>query len=123
MRLVASLALALTALFASVPPSGAAELVMVERPGCHWCALWHEEIGPAYPNSAEGTRAPLRRVQISDLPEDVDFDTAPVYTPTFVLIDDGRELARIEGYPGAHFFWPLLTQMLDAHPDATRPGT
>lgn len=100
----------------------AAELVMVERPGCHWCQLWHEEIGTSYDKTEEARRAPLRRVQIGDLPPDIDFATTPVYTPTFVLVDEGTELGRIEGYPGEHFFWPMLTQLLDAHPEATGRG-
>ena len=36
----------------------------------------------------------------------------PVFTPTFVLVREGRELARIEGYPGEDFFWGLLAAML-----------
>lgn len=101
----------------------AAELIMVEQPGCHWCARWNEEIAHIYPKSEEGRRAPLRRVELNALPQDVTFASRPVFTPTFVLIDEGRELGRIEGYPGEHFFWPLLAALLDAHPDATEPGT
>ena len=32
----------------------AADLVMVEEPGCPWCARWTAEIGPIYPKTAEG---------------------------------------------------------------------
>ncbi|MGR3313082.1 hypothetical protein [Roseovarius indicus] len=103
-------------------PLQAAELVMVQRPGCHWCQQWNEEIGISYHKTEEARRAPLRRVEISALPDDIDFASKPVFTPTFVLVEDGQELGRIEGYPGAHFFWPMLDQLLDAHPEATRPG-
>ncbi|KZY37995.1 hypothetical protein A3731_14440 [Roseovarius sp. HI0049] len=116
-RLVFVTALLLAA--AAALPLRAAELVMVEQPGCHWCQLWHEEIGVSYAKTEEASRAPLRRVRIGDLPPDIDFATTPVFTPTFVLVHDGAELGRIEGYPGAHFFWPMLTQLLDAHPGAT----
>jgi hypothetical protein len=30
------------------------------------------------------------------------------YSPTFVVVMDGREIGRIEGYPGEAFFWGLL---------------
>ena len=31
----------------------------------------------------------------------------------FILLDyDGAELARLRGYPGDHFFWPLLGEMI-----------
>jgi hypothetical protein len=35
------------------------------------------------------------------------------FTPTFVLLVDGVERNRIEGYPGEDFFWGLLGRMLD----------
>ncbi|MGX0978694.1 thioredoxin-related protein [Roseovarius sp. MBR-51] len=102
-----------------IGPLSAAELVMVERHGCHWCEQWNAEIGPIYSKTVEGARAPLRRVQIKDLPANVEFVSPPVFTPTFVLVDEGRELGRIEGYAGDEFFWFILTNLLDAHPDAT----
>jgi thioredoxin-related protein len=94
---------------------------MVEQNGCHWCERWNEEIGVKYDKTDESRRAPLRRVNIHALPDDLKFDSRPVYTPTFVLIQDGEELARIEGYPGEDFFWPMLNQIMDAHPNATVP--
>ena len=103
-----------------VLPLKAAELLMVEQHGCHWCARWNEEIGPIYPKTDEARRAPLRRVQINDLPEGVEFASRPVFTPTFVLVDEGRELGRMEGYAGDEFFWFVLGELLDAHPEATR---
>ena len=97
----------------------AAELVMVEQAGCHWCARWNAEIAHIYPKTEEAARAPLRRVDLRDLPDDIDFTSKPVFTPTFVLVDDGRELGRIEGYAGDQFFWFLLKELLDAHPEST----
>jgi hypothetical protein len=35
-----------------------------------------------------------------------------VFTPTFVLVEDGTEAGRIEGYPGEDFFWPLLAKLI-----------
>ncbi len=91
----------------------AAELVMVEQTGCHWCAKWNAEISNIYPKTDEGKRAPLRRVDLRDLPDDVTFTSRPVFTPTFVLVEDGQELGRIEGYGGDEFFWFLLGRLLD----------
>ena len=111
MRLLALL-LALSA------PAGAAELVMVEEPGCPWCARWDAEIAPAYANSPEAELAPLRRIGLNaPRPDDLSFDAPLRITPTFVLVDGGEEVARIEGYPGEDFFWPLLGQMLDQLPE------
>jgi len=100
----------------------AADLVMVEQAGCMYCARFDAEIAPIYPKTDEGRRAPLRRVDLRDLPDDIAFTSRPIFTPTFVLVDDGRELARLEGYAGDQFFWFLLKQMLDAHSDVTLPA-
>ena len=94
-------------------PVRAAELVMVEQAGCHWCAQWNAEISHIYPKTDDGKRAPLRRADLRDLPDDVTFKSPPVFTPTFVLVEDGRELGRIEGYAGDEFFWFLLARLLD----------
>lgn len=96
----------------------AAELVMVEEKGCIWCAAWNAEIAPIYPKTEEGRFAPLRRVDIhAARPDDLNFDMPVNFTPTFVLVEDGDELARIEGYPGEDFFWGLLGRMLTDNTD------
>jgi thioredoxin-related protein len=33
-------------------------------------------------------------------------------TPLFVLVDNGREIGRIRGYPGEDNFWGLLDAMM-----------
>jgi hypothetical protein len=99
------------------------ELVMVEEEGCIYCAQWNADIAQAYPRTAEGRAAPLRRVDIhAVLLDDIELTSRPVFTPTFILVDDGLEVARLEGYPGEEFFWFLLGQMLDEHvPDWSAP--
>lgn len=94
-------------------PAGAAELVMFERRGCPWCLAWHREIGPIYPKTPEGRRAPLRRVDLDGArPNDLAGIRGVVFTPTFVLVEDGQEVGRIPGYPGEAFFWGLLGELL-----------
>lgn len=88
-------------------------LVMVEEKGCMWCARWNEEIAHIYPKTKAGQAAPLRRIDIrADRPDDLTFARSLTFTPTFVLMIDGNEVSRIEGYPGEDFFWGLLEQML-----------
>lgn len=99
-----------------LPFQAAAEtfLLMAEEEGCVWCARWNREISAIYPKSPEGRAAPLRRYDIhSDGPEGVTFDSRVRFTPTFILVRDGEEVGRIEGYPGEDFFWGLLGIMLD----------
>lgn len=90
-------------------------LIMVEEKGCVWCARWNDEISHIYPKTDEGKAAPLRRIDLHDpLPDDLTFARSLNFTPTFVLMIDGQEVNRIEGYPGEDFFWGLLGQMLTA---------
>lgn len=100
-------------------PVRAADLVMVERAGCHWCERWNAEIAHIYPKTREGKLAQLRRADIHDLPDDVTFKSPPIFTPTFVLVKNGVELGRIEGYASEDFFWFHVEQLLAAHPEAT----
>lgn len=91
----------------------ALELIMVEEQGCIYCARWDREIAPEYPKTAEGRAAPLRRVDINQpWPEDLQLASRVVYTPTFIIVDDGEEIIRLEGYPGEDFFWPALELMI-----------
>lgn len=98
----------------------AAELVMAEQAACGWCEAWDEEIGGIYHKTPEGRIAPLRRVAIHEpLPADLAFIEGLVYTPTFVLVEGGREIGRINGYAGQDFFWGLLRELLEKLPDAS----
>lgn len=123
-RLLASLA-ALLALATLAGPAPAAELLMFEQPGCMWCQRWHERIGPAYPKTEEGQRAPLRVLQRHGrLPTPYKLKAPVIMTPTFVLVDNRcREVDRITGYAPEEFFWSLLAEMLARLPagaDAAR---
>ena len=98
-------------------PVAAAELVMVEQSGCEWCARWNAEIAPAYPKTTEGKFAPLRRVDLRAMPTDLEISRRVSFTPTFLIVENGQEIARLEGYPGQDFFWPLLSKLLKTNTD------
>lgn len=101
----------------------AAELVMFEQAGCVWCDAFNREIAPVYNKTDEGRRAPLRRVDIAGpVPQELAFIDIEKLTPLFVMVDNGREIGRIRGYPGEESFWGLLgvlIKKLDA-PDGDR---
>lgn len=93
-------------------PGVAAELVMFERPGCPWCIRWHKEVGPIYPKTPEGERAPLRPVMVGPQVQTLYRLKEPVfYTPTFVLVEKGEEIGRITGYMGDDAFWGLMKML------------
>jgi hypothetical protein len=110
-------------LLAAASVAQAAELLMFRRDGCPWCAMWDREIGPIYGKTDIGRRVPLRMV---DLPRE---RTAGIrtrgpilYTPTFVLVANGQEQGRIEGYPGEAFFWGLLERLVATLPAGGQNG-
>ena len=106
-------ALAAAGIMFMVASASAAELLMFEASGCPWCRRWHAEVGVAYPKTKEGQRAPLRLVKLSNEDRSGVTLSAPVrMSPTFVLVNDGREVGRITGYPGADFFWGMLAELI-----------
>ena len=87
---------------------------MFDQAYCEWCERWEEEIGVVYAKTTEGKAAPLRRIDIRETrPEVLKGIKGVAFTPTFVLIHDGKEVGRIAGYPGEDFFWPMLGQLLE----------
>jgi hypothetical protein len=92
----------------------AAELVMFDRGGCAWCVVFDREIASIYGKTNEGKRAPLRRVNLDEpIPPDLAFIPVERLAPVFVLVDKGREIGRIRGYPGEDHFWGLLGTLIE----------
>ncbi|WP_170849845.1 thioredoxin fold domain-containing protein [Tardiphaga sp. OK245] len=103
----------------------ASELLMFERDGCVWCARWNREIAPVYDKTDEAKLLPLRRI-------DMDRDKSPGvvlaspvrFTPTFLIVDNGREIGRITGYMNDESFWSLLgkyaARLTTSQPNANR---
>lgn len=101
----------------------AAELLMLEQPGCVWCARFNAEIAPAWPKTDEGRRASLRRVDITQpWPDDLADIARERFTPTFVLVNNGVELGRLRGYVGDEFFWYRIGELLDRLPKEPVPA-
>lgn len=104
-----------------------ARLVMLERHDCPWCRRWLREVGEQSWNLSDlGRRAPLRRVDVAQgLPTDLHHIANWRFTPTFVLVADGREVGRIIGYQADLFFWQqaelLLARLPPEHQQERRP--
>lgn len=96
----------------AAPPAGW-RLMMVESPACHHCRAWHAQIGPGYGASRAGRAAPIIHVDVDGpYPDGLALDRRPWITPTFVLLSDGFERGRVEGYVGARHFYPVLEAMM-----------
>lgn len=120
------LAAAAAPLRAADGPGSGGLLVMFRRRGCPWCEVWDREVRPGWATSPAGQAYPLVELDL-DLDRDRDHGIGLVrpvrYTPTFVLVTPGpdgsprggRERERIEGYPGADFFWGYVEGFLVRH--------
>ncbi|WP_246449257.1 SoxS protein [Paracoccus amoyensis] len=108
----------LAMLFMQVPAAWAdaakgVRLLMIERDGCLYCAAWDAEVGPSYAQSPTGQVAPIVAVDIDGpYPNGLALERRPVMTPTFILLQDGIELGRVEGYAGKDQFYPLIGQLM-----------
>ena len=96
-------------------------LVMVEQDGCVYCERWHAEVGDIYDLTEFAARAPLRMVDLRALPNDLHLSSRVVFTPTFILTEDGQEIARAEGYAGDELFWMHMELLARHLPDETSP--
>lgn len=85
-------------------------LLLIEDPGCPYCARWDRDVREGYLKSEEGRFAPLAR-RFRGSP-DVAFIPNVIYSPTFVVLTRGHEVGRIVGYQGEDFFWASLAGLL-----------
>ena len=91
----------------------AADLIYFGSVTCSVCERWDEEVGGIYPKTDEARRLPLRYQSVhDDPPQDLAFIKGVVYTPTFVAVENGREVGRIVGYMGDFFFWQQVDALI-----------
>lgn len=108
----------------ALPLAGASavELLMYRRDGCPYCAAWDREVGPGYNKSAFGKIAPVRMVDMHGTRQPVALKSPIIYTPTFVLVDDAREVGRIEGFSTNDFFYGTMARLIGQLPASARSG-
>ena len=92
------------------------ELLMIDSDYCPYCRKFDREIAEIYPKTEEGRRAPLVRHKLGDkLPKKYSgLDITPrTITPTFILLENNKEVDRLLGYNNDEFFWYLLNDLLN----------
>lgn len=95
-------------------PGGLA-LLLVESPGCPFCAAFRREVLPGYAARAEGRAAVLVPVPLDGpWPDGLALAQAPHATPTFILLRDRVEIGRFQGYESPDWFWRELGALLAA---------
>lgn len=124
MSFVARIAAALCLTLVSISPTLAQtfELVMFERAGCPYCVRWDREVGAVYPLTPQGRQAPLRKVNLDKGKPAIALETPVRFSPTFVLMKDGREVGRITGYMDNAMFWGVFAKMIERHTTSETQG-
>ncbi len=90
------------------------QLLMFETKGCYWCEKWREEVGVIYDKTPEGRIAKLQVEPLTKAAQkQFELKSGVFYSPTFILVENKKEIGRIEGYPGADFFWGMLEKMIE----------
>lgn len=109
--LILALLMLATALPALAEPG--LRLLMVEKDGCVYCQAWDRAVGPGYGASDAGRAAPLMRVDVhGPYPDGLALARRPFVTPTFILLDSGVEIGRLEGHMTEQRFHAALGALL-----------
>ncbi|MGE0024530.1 MAG: thioredoxin family protein [Hyphomicrobium sp.] len=98
---------------AGIPAPTGIELIAFEAPGCIYCPVFRRDVAPSYAASKTGKEAPLRFVDVNDPAAESFHLAGPVrMVPTVVLVRDGVEIGRINGYVGREGMHRLLEGLL-----------
>lgn len=102
-------------------PVYAFELLMFSNLHCGYCQAFLNEVAPGYDKTEYAKYLPLKVIQVNTkIPDWVDkamYDgrlASIRATPTFVIWDNsgiydrGKEIARLEGYPGKEIFYESI---------------
>lgn len=93
------------------------ELVVLEAPGCTYCALFRRDVLPAFETSATGKQMTVRFVDVNDIEQShLDLVSAVDIVPTFVVARANKEIGRIPGYVGPENFFHSIDYLLASAP-------
>tara|TARA_B100000959_G_scaffold271081_1_gene318799 strand:- start:990 stop:1631 length:642 start_codon:yes stop_codon:yes gene_type:complete len=102
-------------------PVYAFELLMFSNPHCSYCQAFLNEVAPGYDKTEYAKYLPLKIIQVNTKMPDWIAEAMSNgrlggirATPTFVIWDNsgtydrGKEIARLEGYPGKEIFYESI---------------
>ncbi len=101
----------------AAPHSTPLQLIVMEAPGCAYCKVFRRDILPSFATSQRGKALPVRFLDVNDLEEaNLTLNSSVDMVPTFVLVQDRREVGRIAGYVGRAAFSQLIRRLLSPLP-------
>ena len=101
----------------------AAEMLMFSMKSCGYCRAFLKEVAPTYADTEHAKLLPLRIISMDQKTAPKWFDEAytdkridPIVgTPTFVIFNNGTEVARLIGYQGKEKFYKDISKFIDSN--------
>ena len=99
----------------------AAEMLMFSTKTCGYCRAFLKEVAPTYADTEHAKLLPLRIISMDQSTAPLWFDEAynekridPIVgTPTFVIFNNGTEVARLIGYQGKEKFYKDISKFIN----------
>ena len=103
----------------------AAEMLMFSMKSCGYCRAFLKEVAPTYADTEHAKLLPLRIISMDQKTAPKWFDEAytdkridPIVgTPTFVIFNNGTEVARLIGYQGKEKFYKDISKFINSNRD------
>lgn len=101
----------------AAPNSSRLQLIVMEAPGCAYCKVFRRDVLPSFATSERGKSLPVLFLDVNDLEgANLALDSSVDMVPTFVLVQDRREVGRIAGYVGPTAFFQSISHLLSMLP-------
>lgn len=101
-----------------VSPAYSLELLYFYDVNCGACKKFDKEVGSHYDKTQEGKIAPIKKVEFQvwrqqkPKPYSDTLTKRVIGTPTFIMVEDGKEIDRLTGYSNDELFWLAMQHML-----------
>lgn len=94
-------------------PATSDQLIVFEDDGCIYCRLFRRDVLPRYQTSRRAKSLPIHFVSVRQSEGLRRRLNAPLsVVPTFVVMRNGREIGRIDGYTGPGPFFRLIRRIV-----------
>ena len=94
------------------------EVIVFEIGGCKYCTAFRDNLGARYLASTTNRAAPMRFVDVGKLDPQAFQLRADINTvPTIVVLQDGREVDRVEGYPLPELLFGMVKARVGSESD------
>ena len=89
------------------------EVLVFESESCIYCRIFRRDVLPQYLQSKRAKMAPIKFIDVKRVdPKKLGIVAPLTMLPTFVIMREGRERGRINGYLGPEPFFHMVSQIL-----------